>query len=58
MLKISAQSEYAMILVRHLLKFTITKKISEISIETKINEPILRKISNRLENKQILSSIK
>ncbi|EKE28711.1 MAG: hypothetical protein ACD_3C00026G0012 [uncultured bacterium (gcode 4)] len=58
MLKISAQSEYAMILIRHLLKFTDSKKISDISKDIRINEPILRKVVNRLENNQILSSIK
>lgn len=58
MLKISAQSEYAMILIRYLSKFSDTKKISEVSYEAKINEPILRKIVNKLEKKGILSSVK
>ncbi|EKE29660.1 MAG: hypothetical protein ACD_2C00130G0011 [uncultured bacterium (gcode 4)] len=58
MLKISAQSEYALILIRYLLKSTVSQKISDISAKTTIKEPMLRKIVNKLENKQILSSIK
>lgn len=58
MLKLSARSEYSMILVRHLLKFNEYKKISEISTETWLKEPILRKIVNKLEKAWIISSNK
>jgi|GEM_PF-3848385 len=49
MLKISAKSEYAIILVTFLLKIKDFMKINEISLATSINEPILRKIANKLE---------
>ena len=49
MLKISAQSEYALILITFLKDKREFQKISEISIETQIKEPILRKIVNKLE---------
>ena len=49
MLKISAQAEYALILVRHLAKSESILKISDLSVLTKIKEPMLRKIANSLE---------
>jgi DNA-binding IscR family transcriptional regulator len=58
MLKISAQSEYAMILIRNLIKLDSFIKISDAAQRTQIKEPILRKIVNRLERAGIVSSIK
>lgn len=58
MLKISAQSEYALILVAYLLKKNDFNKIGDISIETQIKEPILRKIANRLEKWWVIISNK
>lgn len=58
MLKISAKSEYAIILVTYLLGIKDFKKINEISLETNINEPILRKIANKLEKGWLIISNK
>ena len=58
MLKISAQSEYAMIVLRYLLKFDEFKKISEVATGTNVKEPILRKITNKLERSWIIASNK
>lgn len=58
MLKISAKSEYAIILITFLLGIKDFMKINEISLETNINEPILRKIVNKLETWGLIISNK
>jgi len=58
MLKISAKSEYAIILVTFLIEIKDFMKINEISLETNINEPILRKIANKLEKWGLIISNK
>lgn len=58
MLKISAKSEYALILISYLQELSDFQKINEISLETNINEPVLRKIINKLEKWKILMSNK
>lgn len=58
MLKISAQSEYALLVVKFLKESWDSVKIREISYKLGISEPMLRKISNKLERAWILKSIK
>lgn len=58
MLKISAKCEYGLILAKYLTRQDSYKKIQEISFETWLKEPILRKIVNSLEKSGIIKSIK
>ena len=58
MFKISASSEYALILVKHLSERPGLRTLETVSSDTGIPLPMLRKVSNRLERAGIVESKK
>lgn len=58
MLKISARGEYALLLVRYLLRTSEIRTIAQTAREIAISESLIRKIANDLEHAEILRSVK
>lgn len=58
MLKISSSGEYALLLVKYLTHNPGTHTISAVSEKLVVKEPFLRKITNKLENADIIASHK